>query len=96
MPTKTKKGAVDNTSTGLRGKFTPTPPPVGGRLYDYAASHREPYALKAETIFQLCGSDAENLDNFRKVLRRAVKSLDASGLLKSVDITRAGLVRFIR
>ncbi len=65
-------------------------------MYDYAASHRDPYALKAETVFQLCGSDAESLENFRKVLRRAVKSLDESGLLKKVDITRAGLVKFTR
>lgn len=96
MPTEIREWFGDTNFTRLNWAIYRTLPPVARRLYDYAASHRDPYALKAETIFQLCGSDAESLENFRKVLRRAVKSLDESGLLKKIDMTRTGLVRFIR
>lgn len=96
VPTEIREWFGDNNFTRLNWEIYRTLPPVARRLYDYAASHRDPYALKAETVFQLCGSDAESLENFRKVLRRAVKSLDESGLLKKVDITRTGLVKFTR
>lgn len=93
VPTEIREWFGDNNFTRLNWEIYRTLPPVARRLYDYAASHRDPYALKAETVFQLCGSDAESFKNFRIVLRRAVKSLNESGLLK-VDITRMGLVKF--
>jgi len=95
VPTEIREWFGDSNFTRLNWEVYRTLPPVARRLYDYAASHRDPYALKAETVFQLCGSDAESLENFRKVLRRAVKTLDESGLLK-VDLTRSGLVKFTR
>jgi len=85
----------DSNFTRLKWEAYRNLPPVSRRLYDYAASHRDPYALKAETIYHLCGSDAESVENFRKVLRRAVKALNDSSLLK-VEMTRTGLVRFKR
>lgn len=96
VPAEIREWFGDSNFTRLNWEIYRTLPPVARRLYDYAASHRDPYALKAETVFQLCGSDAESLVNFRKVLRRAVKSLDESGLLRSIELTRSGLVKFNR
>lgn len=95
VPQEIRDWFGDSNFTRLNWEAYRNLPPVSRRLYDYAASHRDPYPLKAETIYQLCGSDAESVENFRKVLRRAVKALDDSGLLK-VDMTRTGLVRFKR
>lgn len=96
VPTEVREWFGEDNFTRLNWEIYRTLPPVERRLYDYVASHREPYALKAETIYELCGSDAKSLVIFRKILRRAVKSLDQRGLLKKVDITFAGLVKFTR
>jgi len=96
VPAEIREWFGEHNFTRLHWEIYRNLPPVARRLYDYAASHRDPYALKAETVYQLCGSDAESIENFRKILRRNVTALDESGLLKKVDMTRTGLVRFVR
>lgn len=71
-------------------------PPVARRMHDYASSHREPFPLREETLYKLCGSDAGNLVNFRKVLQRNCKELLATGLYEHANVSRDGLVRLVR
>lgn len=96
VPTEIRTWFGDSNFTRLHWEIYRSLPPVARRVYDYAASHKDPYALRVETVYELCGSDADSVANFRKVLRRAVKSLNESGLLSSVQLTRTGLVQFER
>lgn len=71
-------------------------PPVARRMHDYASSHRQPYDLREETLYKMCGSDAASLSNFRKVLQRNCKELMATGFYEKASVSRDGLVSLVR
>ena len=54
----------------LRGK------PIAKWLHGYYASHANPFRLKVETLYRLCGSQASSLNDFSKDLIRALDSLE--------------------
>ncbi|HUE91868.1 plasmid replication initiator TrfA [Pseudomonas sp.] len=54
----------------LRGK------PIAKWLHGYYASHANPFRLKVETLYRLCGSQASSLVDFSKDLIKALDSLE--------------------
>lgn len=55
--------------------------PIARRLYDYAASHKEPFPLKVETLHALCSSNASLGKYWNKRVRNACSDLVSAGLL---------------
>lgn len=55
-------------------------------LHGFYSSHAAPFGYKVETFQTLCGSTAERLGDFRKLLRSALEKLVEIGALKSWDI----------
>lgn len=96
IPEKIALWFGENNFTRLNWEIYRKLPPIARRLYDWGASHRVPFAIKLQTVFDLCGSDADSLVNFRKVLRRSIKVLNESGVFKNVALDRSGLLRIER
>lgn len=65
-------------------KLSPTP----RRLFDYFASHKEPYPLKLETFRLMCGSDSTRQKKWREQVNSACKELQESGLIGSTWVTK--------
>jgi hypothetical protein len=57
--------------------------PITRRLFDYLASHREPYPLKLETFRLICGSESERAAKWKEQTKEACKELTDSGLVSS-------------
>jgi TrfA protein len=55
--------------------------PITRRLFDYLASHKEPYPLKLETFRLICGSDSERPAKWKEQTKDACKELTDSGLV---------------
>lgn len=55
-------------------------------LHGFYASHAKPFPYKVETLYGLCGSTAERLGDFRKLLRTAMAQLANVGAIKSWSI----------
>ena len=55
--------------------------PITRRLFDYLASHREPYPLKLETFRLICGSESERPAKWKEQTKEACKELTDSGLV---------------
>lgn len=70
--------------------------PIARRLYDWGASHRKPFAIRIETVYKLCGSKAASIENFKKVLLRAIKELNDTGVFKRVWLDKKGLLHIER
>lgn len=77
---------------GVYRKLTP----IARRLYDWGASHRNPFAIRIETVYKLCGSKAATIENFKKVLLRAIKELNDTGVFKRVWLDKKGLLHIER
>ena len=45
--------------------------PLAQWLHGFYTTHAQPYPYRAETLHKLCGSEAKNLTDFRKDLRKA-------------------------
>lgn len=56
--------------------------PTARRMFDYFASHKEPFPLKLETFRQMCGSDSARLKKWREQSCQACEELSESGLIK--------------
>lgn len=71
--------------------------PVARRLYDYSASHKRPYALRLDTIRNMCGSDCTSREGNRwaQIINDALAEMGSSGLLACGYIHRS-LVHFKR
>jgi len=52
--------------------------PLAQWLHGFYASHAEPYPIKVETIYRLCGSEHRELKWFRRELREALAKLEAA------------------
>lgn len=57
--------------------------PTARRLFDYLASHRQPYALKLETFRLMCGSDSARPSKWKEQSKIACAELVESGLVKA-------------
>nr|WP_080344423.1 plasmid replication initiator TrfA [Xanthomonas oryzae] len=57
--------------------------PITRRLFDYLASHKEPYPLKLETFRLMCGSESERPAKWKEQSKEACKELSESGLVES-------------
>jgi hypothetical protein len=57
--------------------------PTARRLFDYFASHREPYPMKLETFRLMCGSESARLNKWREQVGEACDELHKSGLVEN-------------
>ncbi|HDP7352226.1 TPA: replication initiator protein A [Escherichia coli] len=57
--------------------------PITRRLFDYMASHKEPFPLKLETFKMMCGSDTEQGWKWKQQAKDACTELAESGLVGS-------------
>lgn len=60
--------------------------PIARRLYDYLASHKQPFPLKLRTFYQLCASTTESTRKWRSMVKAACAELAAAGLVKKAWI----------
>lgn len=61
--------------------------PIARRLYDYLASHREPYPLLLDTFRQMCGSDSAHARKWRDMTKAACEELVKVKLVKWAKVT---------
>jgi hypothetical protein len=55
--------------------------PVERRLFDWIASHKQPFALSLEKLHRLCNSDCSSDKKWREIVRAACKGLVEAGLV---------------
>jgi len=65
-------------------------------LQAFYATHAEPYPMKVETLWRLCGSKNANLRDFRRSLKKALAVLQAEGHIKAWRIDERDLVQVDR
>lgn len=71
--------------------------PLAKKLHAYYVTHKEPFALKVETIRDLCGSRIAELSQFRPPLKKALDKLVDIGFLESWTLDkRTDVVRVVR
>lgn len=63
-------------------KLTPT----ARRMFDYFATHKEPFPLKLETFRLICGSDSTRPKKWREQVGKACDELRETGLVESVSV----------
>jgi len=61
--------------------------PIARRLYDYLASHREPYPLLLDTFRQMCGSESAHARKWRDMTKAACEELVRVKLVKWAKVT---------
>jgi len=57
--------------------------PTARRMFDYFATHKEPYPLKLETFRLMCGSDSTRPRKWREQVGEACDELRENGLVES-------------
>lgn len=57
--------------------------PTARRMFDYFATHREPFPLKLEAFRLVCGSDSERTKKWREQTNKACQEMSDSGLVKA-------------
>ncbi len=57
--------------------------PTARRMFDYFASHKEPYPLKLETFRLMCGSESTRPKKWREQVKAACTELAESTMVKS-------------
>lgn len=67
------------TSTRLEWAMYRGLTPIARRLFDYIASHREPFPLPLEDLHRLCGSNCEALRKWHDMVVMACQELTQSG-----------------
>lgn len=70
--------------------------PLARFLHRFYSSHREPFALKVNTLRQLTGSSTASLAKFRQLLRGALEALVDVGFLSAYWLDTADLVHVTR
>lgn len=56
--------------------------PTARRMFDYFASHQEPYPMKLETFRLMCGSESTRVKKWREQVGAACNELRENGLVK--------------
>lgn len=62
--------------------------PIARRLFDYFASHKEPYPLKLESFRLMCGSDSTRLKKWKEQTAAACNELMESGLVQDAWVIK--------
>jgi hypothetical protein len=57
--------------------------PIARRLFDYFASHKQPFPLRLDTFRLMCGSETERLAKWKEQTKIACQELVASGLVSA-------------
>jgi len=60
--------------------------PLAQALHAFYSTHREPYPVKLETLYQLTGSRNSELRDFKRQMKIALEALIAIGFLQSYQI----------
>lgn len=61
--------------------------PIARRLYDYFASHRDPYPLSLDKFSKMCGSESAHARKWREMTKAACEELVSVGLVKWASVT---------
>jgi hypothetical protein len=56
--------------------------PVARRLYDYLASHKQPFPLHLDTFYQMCGSSCDTPRKWKQMVQQACLKLVKTGMVK--------------
>jgi hypothetical protein len=62
--------------------------PTARRMFDYFASHQEPYPMKLETFRLMCGSESTRLNKWREQVGNACGELHQSGLVEHAWVAK--------
>lgn len=62
--------------------------PIARRLYDYLASHKQPFPLKLETFYKLCASTTSSPHKWKTMVKAACQELIEGGLVKKAWVDR--------
>lgn len=65
--------------------------PTARRMFDYFASHKEPFPLKLETFRLMCGSESTRAKKWREQVWVACKELKESGLVADAWVSSDSL-----
>jgi len=60
--------------------------PLALWLHGFLSSHAAPYPLKLQTLYNLSGSNTQNIRDFKLRMRRALAALVTIGMLESFQI----------
>ena len=75
-----------NTSTRIVWAQYRDLPPIARRLYDYFASHKQPFPLRLDTFYKMCASTCSTEKKWRAMVRAACAALVTAGLVKKAWI----------
>nr|AAA17040.1 L-TrfA [Plasmid R751] len=75
--------AGDHYTKFVWEKYRKLSPNRDGRMFDYFATHKEPYPLKLETFRLMCGSDSTRPKKWREQVGEACDELRENGLVES-------------
>lgn len=75
-----------NTSTRIVWAQYRDLPPIARRLYDYFASHKQPFPLRLDTFYKMCASTCSTEKKWRAMVRAACSALVTAGLVKKAWI----------
>ena len=65
-------------------------------LHGYYSTHKQPYPVKIDTLWTLCGSGTAKLKHFKANLQKALDTLVVIRFLTSFEIDEANIVRVER
>lgn len=82
MDPRLKKLFERQTSTWIEWEKYRNLKPVERRLFDYIASHRQPFALSLEKLHLMCASDCGSDKKWKEIVRAACAGLVEAGLVK--------------
>lgn len=71
-----------NTSTRIAWKQYRDLPPISRRLYDYFASHKQPFPLRLDTFYKVCGSTCSTARKWKSMVRKACVDLVEAKLVQ--------------
>lgn len=62
--------------------------PVARRMYDYFASHKQPFPLRLDSLHSLCGSSCGTAYRWKQMVEKACAELMASGMIKKAWVNK--------
>ena len=75
-----------NTSTRIVWAQYRDLPPIARRLYDYFASHKQPFPLRLDTFYKMSASTCSTEKKWRAMVRAACATLVTAGLVRKAWI----------
>ncbi len=81
-------GETQHTAIDWKQRLALQRKPLAQFLHGYYSSHREPFPLKLETLYQLAGSQNGKIKGFKQKVKSALEALVAIGFLESYQIKR--------